>query len=79
MRFDPADSAAIRQHLSERGIRGCSTCGEEEMHPVVHGYLTIEPLQDPVERQRVVLVGCNKCGRMLLFAADAITGLAQPR
>jgi len=76
--MDAADRAAIDQHLREKGIRGCSTCGESDMEPLVNGYLTIEPLNAVPSKQRVVLVACKCCGRMLVFSADAIAGLKQP-
>jgi hypothetical protein len=78
MYFDPSDTAAIKQHLRQRGIRGCSTCGESELEPVVHGFLNVEPVRAAPEKPRVVLVGCQSCGRILLFAADAIEGLQKP-
>jgi hypothetical protein len=75
--MDAADATAIKNHLREKGIRGCSTCGETNLEPVVEGYLTIEPLHAEPSKQRVVFVACTICGRVLLFAADAIAGLEQ--
>ncbi len=73
--MNPAHAAAIQQHLRERGIRGCSTCGESDLEPVIDGYLSFEPLDAALCKRRVVMVACKKCGRILFFSADAIPGL----
>lgn len=78
MSIDRSDIAAIQQHLREKGIRGCSTCGESELEPYVHGSLHLEPVAASPDKPRVVLVTCKCCGRILMFSADAISGLGRP-
>ena len=70
------DADAIKQHLRQYGIRGCSTCGEEEMDPFFFGRMDLQPKSGAGETPAIVLASCKKCGRVLMFLADAISGLS---
>lgn len=74
MYFDEPDRHAIQRHLKTNGIRGCSTCGAEELQPLFHGTLVV----DATDKPRVVIVACQTCGRLLFFSAPAIEGLKPP-